>query len=206
MPLDIGVALELPPFGALEARKFAERTSQATDMSFVLDDSRTAHITLWQGRIPSSTIPRALHRSFEEFSRLNFDFLIWMSTTLVLRESGNVFWNVLNPTSLLSVHIEACARFHPYSKGLLMPHHERKLYDAKSSDELRNTISTYGFSCAGPLFEPHVTIGRVSDTVGAKTSVEEIVSGRYDFEPTSIVLGKLGEYGDIINVKDRIRV
>lgn len=204
MTIDIGVAIALPFDATFEALQFAARTSKATEMAFVLDTKRTPHITLWQGRIPSSTIPRSLGRELEQFSRLDFGFRIAMQPQLVLRESGNVFWNVVNKEELLSVHIEACARFQPYSKGLLMEHHKKKLDDPASSEQLCATIRKYGFSFAGPLFEPHVTIGRVCDAVEAKSAIGEILSNSCNFEPEHIILGRLGDYGDIIDVQEKI--
>jgi len=207
MPHEIGVAIELTGDDAAEAMLFAERVSEAVPTTFVLDATRTPHITLWQGRVPTDTVTMQLLKTLDRVvPSATFPFELFMANGLVLRESGNIFWNVHNPTALYSAHRHVCDNFVPLTKGLLMPYHAKKLLDASTPQETKDIIRAFGFSSAGTHFEPHVTIGRVVDADAAAGAISEIISNQYVFKPQSIVLGKLGPYGDIVHVYKRVPI
>lgn len=206
MSLDITVAIELPKEGADVARRFAQTASRAAELAFILDDTRVPHITLWQGRITPSRLPRKFCNVFDAFTSNDFRYMIEMSVALVVRENGNIFWNVENYELLRAVHDIACDSFQLFTQELLMPTHKHALETTSSSEELRKTILKYGFPCVGSFFEPHVTIGRVCDIGGAKSAIAEITSNQYRFEPQHLIVGRLGVFGDVVEVLERVEL
>lgn len=196
----LGVVLLLPQAIEDEARNFALQTSRATEMTFTLDKARAPHITLWQGKVPGSRPSREFERTFADFAHARKQFRIRMSATLSVRENGNVFWNAFISPTLRLLHEDACKRFVPFSQGHFLEHHEKKLQDPSVADEAKAIIRKYGFSTAGSLFEPHVTVGRVCDVKNAKSVIEEIFSNTLEFVAVRLAIAKLGEYGDAIKV------
>ena len=80
--------------------------------------------------------------------------------------------------------------------------HEETMRRRSTPTLERDIILKYGFPLAGDQYLPHVTLGRLVD-IADKVKVEDIFTNEFVYTPRSLVMGRLGVYGDIVEVLNR---
>jgi 2'-5' RNA ligase len=108
---------------------------------------------------------------------------------------------------LSKLHEDMCEAVGELSLGHMMPYHAQKLRDARTPVTLERTLMKYGFSCAGKLFDQHITLGRLKNPLSKDdcTKAERTLRAQ-TLKPTHIVVGRLGKHGDIIEVLNRFEL
>jgi hypothetical protein len=204
--LDVDVALEVT--GPLRdvCYALARKIGKDVPLAYMLDGARTPHITLYQGRIPSCNLAklRGLTREVVDKSALD---VLPMETQLRVREGGNIFWCAKPHPKLSKLHEDVCEAVGYLSLGHMMPYHAQKLRDARTSVTLERTLMKYGFSCAGKLFDQHITLGRLKNPLRKddRKNAERTLHAQ-TLKPTHIVVGRLGKHGDIIETLSRFEL
>jgi 2'-5' RNA ligase len=202
--LDVDVALEVTGSLREVCYALARKVAKTAPLAYMLDGARTPHITLFQGRIPARNLA-ALCEAARDVADEHTVPQLPMKQQLMVKESGNIFWCAETSIPLLTLHEAMCEAVGGLTLGHMMEYHAKKMRDKKSPRALVAVLSKYGFSCAGPLFDPHITLGRLAHPESEQDVKKvEMKLRALSLKPESIVVGRLGNHGDIVEVLSRI--
>lgn len=196
--VDLGVAIGLEGEALGESYRLAGIIAEKVSTEFVLGDTAVPHITLFQGRFPLSTL-NAINSLFKELSLEDFSELS-MEEKLFIRPNGNIFWNVKPDESLAGFYLFLTDSMMPLTDGLVMEQFQKILNDPNASDNDKEYIRKYGTVLSGNRFLPHVTIGRLKNYSDASL-LDDVTIKPMSFLPRHLILGELGQYGEVKNVK-----
>lgn len=200
MPLDLGVAL-LPNEeikGLMMELSASMRSRYNT--SYTLNDVNHPHLSLYQGTFSNTVDLQSSMRGFTQISGQEAEIVM---RNLILHPSNYVTFQCPQTSSLQSLH-----------EAVLQRASAVRMKDAKTIWE-RNGVEfgpektaatrKYGYPDAYELYDPHFTVGRITD---ADFNREEVLpflmqkAGRYigyNFKSSDLVIHELGTDGACLN-------
>lgn len=169
---NIGVFFRLDARTEAIARELVHTVDDRAALDFKLDDTRVAHITLFQGRIPDSITLHTLEREIRAIGAQFGELEVAMEQRLHVRPNGNVFWNAQKTRELENLHHALLNALQPRTRGLLMPQFQELVENDETPPDDKEQIRRFGSLLAGPFFLPHITLGRLKNVQDGKIVTE----------------------------------
>lgn len=201
---DWGVALDVPSVCASEAYRIRDNIlSQGIVLTTQLEGH--PHITLFQGEFSTESdgsIQKIVTETVNDFvSRSCSDREIKMEGNLQVRkQNNNIFWNVVNEKWIADLHEALDARFRSLPEWKMMKQFRDRLERGDFSEEEQQHIQKYGVLSAGPLFLPHITIGKLADSKDS-SRIETMSVKPIHFQVENMIVGYIDRYGQIDSVR-----
>lgn len=191
---DFGVAIYPPEEVREIAKDILSQIMTKINVLNGLDDTHLPHITIFQGGFPKDpsidlkTLSKQLSGS---------ELLLQMKQKLSISAIGNIFWDAELSEELMKIHNEALEKFIPITDGCLMKQWIDRLKGSIGLDEnAKKRVLTNGFAASGQSFQPHITLGKLSD-ITDEEKIRDILIPKVSFLATNIIGGPLGYAGNI---------
>lgn len=173
---------------------FSRKVREGHQADFVLDGKTNhPHVTIYPARFPQKNVDAAIAYLKTIASRMA-PFEVALGK--FYNHSGFIWWNAELTNEFVHLHRAVLYQLNPLREDLVLKGFQSGKF---GMDETYN-IQNYGYSLVGSLFQPHITISRVSDQQDARRVVEEMRPRVAKFIATKIHLGVQGEHGTLTEI------
>lgn len=201
--IDWGIALDISQACARQAFRIRDEIV-AHGVMLVAQLEAYPHITLFQGEFSSESaeaIQEKVAETLKDFLSHSHDGReIKMEGKLYFRkENNNIFWNVVKEQWLLNLHLALDKSLRTIPEWGIMKQFRARLEQGNLSEEERLQIEKYGVLSAGPLFLPHITIGKLAESADVEF-VEALQVDPLHFPAENLTIGHIDQFGRMHSV------
>lgn len=171
----------------------------------LLDKRFMPHITLYQATYPARNYEKI--KSYLKKLTKNITSLKLKLGSYNIFANTFVFWNVTNNKQLIDLHYRVIETISPLREGLLppdiRPDGSGYLTGQVFTTEQRKAVQMYGYPVAGKLYKPHITLGKVKNTISEEILSKILPKTESEFEVSEVCIGRLGDHGTVVEILEK---
>lgn len=164
------------------------------------------HATIYQAQYPTKNYGK-IKAELEEITEGLSPFSVYISQ--YLNHYNYIWWNISPEQKLREVHYKILNFLSPLREGLLYSHIKKDFSGysegGKFTEEESENAKKYGAVIVAKLFQPHITLGKLNlDYEVQDEKIQKILpKSEMTFEVKEICIGKMGNYGTVLEIIER---